>query len=326
MPLVYTTEEFVSRILIYIFTHTHTYMSVLDSTLSSFLTVSPHLILEAVRQWLHEGTNGSKFERVVFSAKANLSLMERHMDDYFPLQPFVFHDRTVSELSESNLPQERTENVVSEPDKATMGTENETSESAKQQNGTENEAEESEVVEKKSESQDNVHKKALASLHERDSVVSIDGIGIDLGDENVNRIEEPIPEDVEPESDTVNAANGPVSMENIELELQGVDSEMDNIQSILLEMQHEQSEKARQEEERQMEEEEDPLGLLRFLDNKTEAKGMQTSASLSAHTSPTHFGVNGLESKLSSSLPFLDIEVAMNSPPRLNAKREESDV
>ena len=272
------------------------------------LAVSPHLIIKAARQWLHEGTNGSKFERIVFSAKANLSLIEKHMDDYFPLQPFASHDRTESEISES--------------DKAKEGLETETSESDKLQDGTENKVVESDKPQnEKSESDKDMHSNALSALHKRVSTVSIDAIEFEMGDDQT-RLEEPIPEDVEPESNTAHATND-INMDTIELELKGVDAEMNNIQSILLEMQQEQQELGNLDEE---EEDEDPIGLLRFLGKRSQTKEIVASSSLSAHTSPAHTNLLTAEMQLlSRSLPLLDDE-GVSPHFRLNPQREESDV
>lgn len=283
--------------------------------------VSPHLILEAVRQWLQQGANGSTFERVVFSAKANISLIERHMDDYFPLQTFEFHNRTASELSEATIPKEQGKEVTQEPDKAQDGTENETSKSDRPQNGI--------TQIKTVESKESAHKNDLEGIHKQVSTVSLGAIAFEMGSENGTIHKEPIPEDVEPESDTNSEGAGDVNMDNIELELQGVENEMSNIQSILLEMQEEQKEQIHvAEEEGRMVEDEDPLGLLRFLGNRSQPQEIQnsiTSTSLSAHTSPIHQGILS-ENNLSRSLPFLDIEEGFLSPSKLNPKREESEV
>ena len=319
-------------------------------------SVSPHLILEAVRQWLHEGTNGGKLERIVFSAKANISLIEKHMDDYFPLLPFasplpngkmeneVVEDEMETgasesdkaqdgEASKSDKAQDGVENEASESDKAQDGMKNETtelekvqdrmknetSELEKAQDGVENATVESEKLDEKVSDAD---KKDLVKLHERVSVVSMDGIGIDLGNENVTRVEEPIPEDMEPELDTDDGKNEPVSVDNIDLELQGVDDEISNIESILQEMQLQEKKSHFDEQAIELVDDEDPLGLLSFLGNRTQPQEIQVSASLSAHTSPTHVGVASETSAwLSRSLPLLD-----DSPLKLNPKREESEV
>ena len=170
------------------------------------------------------------------------------------------------------------------------------------------------------ESSNNANKNDLTKLHERVSVVSMDGIGIDLESENTANVEEPIPEDVEPESDTDSGKNEPVSVDNIDLDLQGVDDEISNIESILHEMQLEQKKShIANEQDIEMIEDEDPLGLLSFLDNRTEP---QISASLSAHTSPTHMGgASEVDSRLSRSLPLVD-----DSPLKLNPERVESEV
>lgn len=315
-------------------------------------TVSPHLVLEAVRQWLHEGTNGTRFEKIVFSAKANVSLIEKHMDDYFPLQPFASqppHERTASEVLELvTKPKEVTEKETVQPNQArriengilesdkVLGTDNETvtaneaqseiSESDKPQNGTQTESTETQTVKNNCETNTTAHKD-LMGLHERVSVVSIGGIEIDMADENTAVHEEPISEDVEPESDT---ETGMISVDNIDLDLQGVDDEMSNIQSILLEMHQEQKEVARKEQENVIEqlEEEDPIGLLRFLQNTSQQKEIQcsNSTSASAHASPIHQGLTS-KTNLSRSLPgLLDNDKVFSVKCKLNRQRIESDV
>lgn len=49
--------------------------------------MSPHIIIEAVRLWLQEDQNSASFERIVFAARANVALIEKCMEQYFPLQP-----------------------------------------------------------------------------------------------------------------------------------------------------------------------------------------------------------------------------------------------
>lgn len=298
--------------------------------------MSPHLILEAARQWLHEGTNGIKFERIVFSAKANRSLIEKHLDDYFPLQPFAGHDRTESEVSELDKAKEGTETETSESDKIQGRVENEEAESDKHQNGIQHEAEGNVELDKVNQSTD------LPQLHKRISTVSIGAIDLEMDDEDKTVHEEPIPEDVEPEpeqppepeSDTAHATNGTtdISVDNIDLELEGVDAEMSNIQSLLFEMQREQKELKEAAENEEVEEvdDEDPIGLLRFLGQSSRSSRSQaqemvnSSSSLSAHTSPIHMSlqVSNMQQLLSRSLPMLDIEENF----KLNPKREESDV
>ena len=288
--------------------------------------VSPHLIVEAARQWLHEGTNGSKFERIVFSAKANRSLIEKHMDDYFPLQPFASHDRTESEVSELDKAKEGMEIESPKSDKVQDGVENEELESDKPQNGMQHEIEASDgnlELDKDAQSSD------LPPLLKRTSTVSIGAIDFEMGDENTIEREEPIPEDVEPElePDTAHAIDG-ITVDNIELELEGVDAEMSNIQSILLQMQQDQKERKEEKakiEEQQLEEEEeeDPIGLLKFLGQRNQAQEIVNSSSLSAHTSPIHMNLLASDMQLlSQSLPLLDSEEHF----KLNPKREESDV
>ena len=305
-------------------------------------------MLEAVRQWLHEGTNGSKFEKIVFSAKANVSLIEKHMEDFFPLQPPVSlppHERTASEASELDTKQEtvepnqghRIENGILESDKA-QGTDKtvtsdmaqtETSESDKSENGIQTKSTETQAVEKDPEMNTTAHKKDMMGLHQRASVVSIGGIEVDLADENTTALKEPIPEDVEPELDAHTIETRTISVENIELDLQGVDDEMSNIQSLLLEMHQEQREVARKEQEEAIEEleEEDPIGLLRFLQNTSQPQNIQWSTSSSAHTSPIRQGLTS-ETNLSRSLPGLldDDKITLSSRSKLNRQRIESEV
>ena len=282
------------------------------------------MIVEAARQWLHEGTNGSKFERIVFSAKANHSLIEKHLDDYFPLQPFASHDRTESEVSELDRAKEGMETETSESDKIQYGMENEEAESDKPQNGIQHETEGNLELDKDSQSAD------LPPLLKRVSTVSIGAIDFEMGDEDTIKREETIPEDaeLEPEPDTAHATNGAIdiNVDNIDLELEGVDAEMSNIQSLLLEMQQEQKElKVEAENEDLEEDEEDPIGLLRFLgrSSKSQAQEIVNSSSLSAHTSPIHMSLQTSNMQLlSRSLPLLDDEEHF----KLNPKREESDV
>lgn len=282
--------------------------------------MSPHLIVEAVRQWLHEGTNGSKLERIVFSAKANRSLIEKHVDNYFPLQLFVSHDRTESEVSELDKAKEGMETEIPESDKVQGGIENEELESDKPQNAIQHE--DNLELDKDTQSND------LPPLLKRTSTVSIGAIDFEMGDKSTIEHEEPIPEDVEPEPESVTAhATNDINVDNIELELEGVDAEMSNIQSILFEMQQDQKERKKEEadkEEQQLEDdEEDPIGLLKFLGQRSQAQEIVNSSSLSAHTSPIHMNLLAADMQLlSQSLPLLDSEEHY----KLNPKREESDV
>lgn len=290
--------------------------------------MSPHLIVEAARQWLHEGTNGSKFERIVFSAKANRSLIEKHLDDYFPLQPFTSHDRAESEVSELDKAKDGMETETPDSDKIQGGVENEEVESDKPQNGIQLETK---LLDKDTQSTD------LPQLHKRVSTVSLGAIDVEMGDEDTNKREETIPEDVEPESelDTGRATNDTtdISVDNIELEL---DAEMSNIQSLLLEMHQEQKELKEEKEEEWPEneelgeDEEDPIGLLRFLGQSSSSRRSQaqeivnSSFSLSAHTSPIHMSLQVPSMQLlSRSLPQLDDN---EDSFKLNPTREESDV
>ncbi len=293
--------------------------------------MSPHLIVEAARQWLHEGTNGSKFQRIVFSAKANRPLIEKHLDDYFPLQPFASHDRTESEVSELDRAKEGMKTEISESDKQHDRVENGEVESDKPQNGIQHETKDNVELEEDTQSTD------LPPLLKRISTVSIGAIDLEMGDEDTIKCEEPIPEDVElelesePEPDTGHATNRTtdISVDNIELELEGVDAEMTNIQSLLLEMQQEQKEVKKETENYELDEadDEDPIGLLRFLgQSSSRSRALEivnTSSSLSAHTSPIHMSLPVSDMQLlSQSLPLLDIEENF----KLNPKREESDV
>ena len=299
-------------------------------------SVSPHLIVEAARQWLNEATNGSKLERVVFSAKANCSLVEKHMDDYFPLQPFASHGRTESEASESDKTKEGMEAGELEPYNQEGGMENEVVELDQLQNGIQCETQ---VLERNSVSD---HSEAICDSEvmardKRVSTVSIGAIDFEMDDESTLKHEDPIPEDMEEESDKADSINGTsdVNMDNIELELEGVDAEMSNIQSILLEMQQKQQELDSLGEEEEEEgddqvDDEDPIGLLKYLGKRSNSHEiMNASASLSAHTSPLHMNLLSAEmQKLSQSLPLLDDEMAIGSPTnfRLNPGRVESDV
>ena len=260
--------------------------------------------MEAVRQWLQEGTNGSKFEHVVFSAKANLSLFEKHMDNYFPLQSFAYGH---------SLPLQN-------------GTENEMSESDKPQNGTEEEISESKAVESKLESGETAHDEDSERQHNHVRTLSVSAIELEIGDESITKTEEPIPESTEPESDTTSAVHdrreSSVGMDTIQLEL---DDELDNIQSILEEMELENAKLGQGEGEEPGEEEEEESGLLQFLGRRSQAQEIQTSTSLSAHTSPAHAGLAS-EMKLSRSLPLLDEEGGFPSHFKLNPEREESEV
>lgn len=294
--------------------------------------MSPHLIVEAARQWLHEGTNGSKFQRIVFSAKANRSLIEKHMDNYFPLQPFASHDRTESEVSELDKPKEGMETEISESNKIQDGVEDGELESDRPQNGIQHETED------KAELDRDTQRTGLPPMLKRISTVSIGAIDLEMSDEDTIKCQEPIPEDVElelepePEPDMGHAANGTtdISVDNIELELEGVDAEMTNIQSLLLEMQQEQKqlkEETKSEELIGEADDEDPIGLLQFLGQSSSRSRAQeivnTSSSLSAHTSPIHMSLQVADMQLlSQSLPLLDIEENF----KLNPKREESDV
>ena len=283
--------------------------------------MSPHLIVEAARQWLHEGTNGSKFERIVFSSKANRSLIEKHLDDYFPLQPFASHDRTESEVMELDKAKEGMVTETAESDKLQNGMENEVGESDKPQNGIQCETEGNLELDKDAQST------GLPPLLKRTSTVSIGAIDFEMGDEDTIEHEETIPEDaeLEPEPDTANDAID-INVDNIDLELEGVDAEMSNIQSLLLEMQQEQKDLKEEAENKDLEEdEEDPIGLLRFLgqSSRSQAQEIVNSSSLSAHTSPIHISLRTSNMQLlSQSLPLLDDEEYF----KLNPKREESDV
>lgn len=49
--------------------------------------VSPQLVIESVRNWMQQDMSRSTFQRVIFSSKANCSLVEHIMRTTFPLYP-----------------------------------------------------------------------------------------------------------------------------------------------------------------------------------------------------------------------------------------------
>ena len=51
------------------------------------IIVSPHIIIDAVRSWLQQDSKKYEFVRVVFSSKANASLVEKQMHTSFSLFP-----------------------------------------------------------------------------------------------------------------------------------------------------------------------------------------------------------------------------------------------
>ena len=68
-----------------------------DHLLIIFLhIVSPHMIIEAVRHWLQQDIKRNIFDRVVFSSKANTSLVEKFMHASFPLYPSASRDSGAS--------------------------------------------------------------------------------------------------------------------------------------------------------------------------------------------------------------------------------------
>lgn len=69
-------------------THPHTHT----------LTVSPQIVIESVRQWLG-GNNSVLFDKIVFSAKANINIIEKFLEDYFPLMQSTHRDSLLSEQS-----------------------------------------------------------------------------------------------------------------------------------------------------------------------------------------------------------------------------------
>ena len=54
--------------------------------------VSPHIVIDAVRNWLQLDTRGNVFDRVVFSSKANSSQIEKIVQNSFPLYPSAGRD------------------------------------------------------------------------------------------------------------------------------------------------------------------------------------------------------------------------------------------
>lgn len=56
------------------------------------VTVSPHIIIDAVRNWLQQDIERIVFNRVVFSSKANSTLVEKFMHISFPLFPSATRD------------------------------------------------------------------------------------------------------------------------------------------------------------------------------------------------------------------------------------------
>ena len=51
------------------------------------IIVSPHLVIEAVRNWMQQDVSRNTIQRVVFSSKANCTLVEQIMRNSFPLYP-----------------------------------------------------------------------------------------------------------------------------------------------------------------------------------------------------------------------------------------------
>ena len=60
--------------------------------------MSPQIVIESVRQWLG-GNNSVLFDKVVFSAKANVNIIENFLGDAFPLENIVQRDSIISERS-----------------------------------------------------------------------------------------------------------------------------------------------------------------------------------------------------------------------------------
>lgn len=75
--------------------------------------VSPHIVIEAVRQWLQQDIKRNIFDRVVFSSKANTALVENFMHTSFPLYPsasrnsFGSLNETLHEQSSDSLQQDQ---------------------------------------------------------------------------------------------------------------------------------------------------------------------------------------------------------------------------
>ena len=77
--------------------------------------VSPHLIIDAVRNWMQQDMNRNVFDRVIFSSKANSNLVVKLMHESFPLYPTTSRDSgssfTASQEHGSELVQNGTESV-----------------------------------------------------------------------------------------------------------------------------------------------------------------------------------------------------------------------
>ena len=53
-------------------------------------TVSPHSVIECVRQWLQLRGNSGKYIRIIFSATTNPDYTKTLVEQYFPLAPYYF--------------------------------------------------------------------------------------------------------------------------------------------------------------------------------------------------------------------------------------------
>jgi len=62
-------------------------------SLCCLLAVSPQIVIEAARHWLQQDPTRNSFHRVVFSSKANASLVDKIMRGTFPLFPSATSNR-----------------------------------------------------------------------------------------------------------------------------------------------------------------------------------------------------------------------------------------
>lgn len=91
--------------------------------------MSPHIVIDAVRNWLQQDIKRNIFDRVIFSSKANTSLVETFMNTSFPLYPSASRD------SGSNFTEAHPSENGTKPQQ--NGTESQQNETELQQNGTE---------------------------------------------------------------------------------------------------------------------------------------------------------------------------------------------
>lgn len=84
-PLWYANRYYV--LYVHMFVISSVARGLVHNIIAIIISVSPHIVIDTVRNWLQQDVKQNLFDRVIFSSKANVSLVEKFMYASFPLFP-----------------------------------------------------------------------------------------------------------------------------------------------------------------------------------------------------------------------------------------------